>query len=80
MLTAEQVEIAEAISRIVMAWIAFVVTIAVTLFFLGFLVFCILKNEDKAVKIVLTVVNVFLLQLLTIIYKSIFTQKKPRGA
>lgn len=76
--TAEQVDLADAIGRIVMAWIAFLVTIVVTLFFLGFLVYCILKHEDKAVNIVLTVVNVFLLQLLTIIYRSIFTQKNPK--
>ena len=76
MLTLEQVDLADALGRVVMAWIAFAVTILVTLFFLGFLVFCIVRHEDNAVKVILTIVDVFILQLLTIIYKSIFYQKK----
>jgi hypothetical protein len=76
MLTTEQVELGAALSRIVMAWIAFIITTFVTLFFLAFLVRCVLQKETAAAQVILGVVNIFLLQLSKIMYKSIFQTTK----
>lgn len=74
-ITPEQVELGEAISRLVMSWLAFVATFLTTAFFLGLLVWCIVKHDDWAAKLTVGVVNGFLLSLLRIIFKHVFPDR-----
>jgi uncharacterized membrane protein (DUF2068 family) len=74
-ITPEQIELGEAVSRLVMSWLAFVATFATTAAFLGLLVWSIYKHDDWAAKVTLGVVNGFLLSLLHIIFRSVFSQK-----
>ena len=77
-LTPEQVELGNAVSQIVMSWLAFLAACAATTFFLGFLVWCVVKHEDASVKVVIGVIDTFLLNLLRIIYKHIFYDRSQR--
>lgn len=74
-ITSEQVEIGEAVSRLVMSWLAFAAIFLATAFFLGLLVWCIVKHDDWAAKLTVGVVNSFLLSLLRIIFKHIFPDR-----
>jgi hypothetical protein len=78
-LTTEQVEIGTAISQVVMSWVAFIATLIATAAFLGFLVWCVLKHEDIAAKIVVGVIDSFLLNLLRIIFKHVFYDRSPKA-
>jgi hypothetical protein len=74
-ITTDQIELGEAISRLVMSWIAFVATFLTTAFFLGLLVWCIFKHDDWAAKCTVGVVDGFLLALLQIIFKHVFPDR-----
>lgn len=78
--TPEQVEIGTAISQIVMAWLAFFGTCVTTAFFLGFLIWCVINHEDASAKIVVGVIDTFLLNLLRIIFKHIFYDRSQKAA
>lgn len=68
----ERVELIEAIGQVVMTWLAFLTTGVVTLFFLGFFVWCVAKDRGMAATSITGVLNGFLLSLLTIIFRSLF--------
>ncbi len=68
----DKVDLARAIGQVVMTWLAFVATFLITFFFLGFFVWCVFHDKDTSTKWVTGIIDGFLLQLLTIIYKSIF--------
>jgi hypothetical protein len=77
-ITEEQLDIAQAMSRIVMAWLAFLCVFVTTGSFLGLLVYCVLKHEDVAAKVIVGVINGFLLSLLRIIFKHVFPDGTPK--
>jgi hypothetical protein len=58
-----------------MSWLAFLATFVTTAFFLGLLVWCIIRHDDWAAKITVGFVDAFLLSLLHIIFKSVFPNK-----
>lgn len=72
MITQEQINLAEALSRVVMSWLAFLATCLATAAFLGLLFWCIINHQDATAKIVIGFVDVFMLQLLSIIFKHLF--------
>jgi hypothetical protein len=74
-ITTEQVELGEAVSRLVMSWLAFLATFATTAGFLGLLVRCIFRHDDWAAKITVGVIDGFLLSLLHIIFKHFFSDR-----
>jgi len=76
--TPEQVQLGEAISQIAMSWLAFLGTTATTVFFLGFLVWCVLKHEESSAEIVVGVINSFLLILLIIMFRHIFYDRASK--
>jgi hypothetical protein len=74
-ITPEQIELGEAISRLVMSWLCFVATLLTTAFFLSLLVRSMLNHDDWAAKLAVGVVDGFLLSLLRIIFKNVFPDR-----
>jgi hypothetical protein len=74
-ITPDQIELFDAVSRLVMSWLAFIATFAATAFLLALLVWCILRHDDWAAKLTVGIVDSFLLSLLRIIYKHVFSDR-----
>jgi hypothetical protein len=71
----DHVDIAEAMSQIVMAWLAFIGAGLVTAFFLCFFVWCVVNQKGLAANSFGGVINCFLIQLLRIIFKHLFPDR-----
>ncbi|MHB1701515.1 MAG: hypothetical protein ACYCSN_15555 [Acidobacteriaceae bacterium] len=74
----EKLAFVRAVGQVVMTWIAFIMTGLVTLIMLAFLVYCIIKQKEcgDAATWISGTLNIFLLALLQIIYKSLFPSEK----
>jgi succinate dehydrogenase hydrophobic anchor subunit len=72
----EKLAFIRAVGQVVMSWIAFIVTGLVTLFFLAFFVYCVVKDRGPAAASITAVLDGFMLILLQIIYKSLFPGDK----
>jgi ABC-type nickel/cobalt efflux system permease component RcnA len=77
-ITPEQVAIGEDLSRLVMAWIAFLATLIATAVLLTLLVWCVLEGKHWEATVIVGVVNGFLLTLLIIIFRYIFNRRSPK--
>ena len=80
MATKAQLDLREISSRILMMWFAFGAAVIGTAFLFGVLGYFLLMRKDEwTSKVILGVVNSFMLRLEVIIYKSLFPETHTAG-